>query len=100
MTKSSLSGIQYELTFTEQRIKALSRSIASSGSEPVPGTTYNWVSSTALTGSVTIPIGQDFGVSLNNIPVRRSELGLTASRLDIRQRELSLLALTAEPIGT
>lgn len=96
LTKSSLSGIQYELTFTEQRIKALSRSIASSGSEPVPGTTYNWISSTALTGSVTIPIGQDFGVSLNNIPVRRSELGLTASRLDIRQRELSLLALTAE----
>ncbi len=96
LTKSSRSGIEYGLAFTEQRIKALSRSIASSGSEPTPGTEYNWVSSTALTGSVTIPIGQDFGASLNNIPVRRSELGLTASRLDIRQRELSLLAVTAE----
>ena len=97
LTKSSQSGIEYGLTFTEKRIKAISRNIASLGSEPTtPASGYDWVSSSALTGSVSIPIGQDFGAALNNIPVRRSELGLTASRLDIRQRELSLLALTAE----
>jgi len=96
LTKSSESGIQYGLTFTEQRIRALSSNIASSGSEPARQFGGDWVYSSAVTGSVTIPIGQDFGASLNNIPVRRGELGLTASRLDIRQRELSLLSLTAE----
>lgn len=96
LTKPTESGIEYGLTITEQRIRALSTSIDSSGNEPSPPVSGNWVSSSAVTGSVTIPIGQDFGASLNNIPVRRSELGLTASRLDIRQRELSLLARTAE----
>lgn len=97
LTKSTQSGIEYGLTFTEQRIRALSRTVSPLGSHPTtPASGYDWFSSTALTGSVTVPIGQDFGASLNNIPVRRSELGLNASRLDIRQRELSLLALTAE----
>ena len=99
-TKPTESGIEYGLTYTEQSIRALRTSIQVEGDAPADVGSENRVESSALTGSVTIPIGQDFGSEINNIPVRRGELDLTSSRLDIRERELALLSQTAETYWT
>lgn len=97
LSKTTDTGIKYGLTYTEARIRALTRQIVSEGDAPIDGTTaYSWISSSTLKGSVSIPVGQDYGSFINNVPVERSALGLKASRLDTRQRELSLLSATAQ----
>jgi outer membrane protein TolC len=95
LRKPTESGISYGLTYTEQRSRSLSTSIPQEGDPPTDLATGDWLESSALTGSVNVPIGQDFGADLNNIPVRRGELGVASSRLTILDQELQLLELSA-----
>ena len=89
------NGIEYSLTLSESRSRYVSSSISGLGGNPSTNPSDNWLETTSLKGSVTIPIFQDFGEALHNVPVRRSEVGVGESRMDIRGQELGLLEITA-----
>ena len=95
LTKPTGTGIEYGLKYTEKQSKLGVSTIPSDGAEAEPFTTGTEVGVSALTGSVTVPIGQDFGSDFNAIPFRRAEAGLTGSQLTTRQNELTLLQNTA-----
>ena len=94
-SKPTESGIEYGLTFIEERTRSRSMILVDEGDDPTNFSTGDWLESSALIGSLTIPFAQDAGFEFNNIPVRRGEAGLTESRLTIRQRELDLMQATA-----
>ena len=93
--KPTESGIEYALKYSEKRQRPLANSVATDGSDPAGTQQGQWLDTSAVTGSVNIPIGQDFGSEYNNIPVRQSEAGLAGSQITTRQRELELVAATA-----
>lgn len=95
LSKPTESGIEYGLKYTEKQSQVGSSSIATDGADAGPFTTGTQIGVSALTGSLTVPIGQDFGSEFNTIPFRRAEAGFTGSRLTTRQTELSLLQSTA-----
>ena len=89
-SKKLSSGIRYELKFTELQFK--SEGINDAGNFSGSSSTGN---TSALKSSVTIPIFQDFGSELGDIPVRQAEIGLRRSRLTTRRNESDLLRLVA-----
>jgi outer membrane protein TolC len=91
-TKPTESGIEYSLTFTESAVNGLSTSGTVPDLSVNSGSTVNL---SQLKGAVNIPIGQGYGKDINLIPVRRSEAGLSGSRLNTRQNELNLVQATA-----
>ncbi len=89
------NGIEYSLTLSESRSRYDSSTIAALGGNPENQPAGEWLETTSLKGAVTIPIFQDFGQALHGIPVRRSEVGVGESRMDIRGQELGLLEIAA-----
>lgn len=94
-SKPTELGLSYGLTYEEVRSRYQLLTIPDEGDDPTAGTNSDWVDSAALTANVNVPIGQDYGAEINNLPARRSEVGLRQSRLDIRQRELDVLSAVA-----
>lgn len=89
------NGLSYEFTYTEKRMRALMGSIAAEG-DPYSGpSSGDWMEASELKGSLSIPLYQDYGFNIQNLPARRGELGLAGSRLRIREREQQLLEVTA-----
>ena len=65
------------------------------GGEVMTGTVGASLSTASLTSQISIPFFQDWGTEYNEIPVRLAEVGLTKSKLNTRQAELSLLKQVA-----
>lgn len=107
LSKKTSSGITYGLKLEETRSRSDTLVIANEGDAPTSETFTDpdtgiitvvaprTVSSTALTGSVNIPLIQDAGSEINDIPVRREEIGLARSRFEILQDEQSILRTMA-----
>ncbi len=84
-------GITYGLTYSEQNTKSTTLSLSEMGGDVTSGSTGDPLSKTSLTGSVSIPFFQDWGIEYNEIPVRLAEIGIKRSSLNSKQTELSLL---------
>ncbi len=89
--KQTSSGISYGLTYSELRSRSRTLSISEAGEAPTVGSFGDWVDAAALTGTIDIPLFQDFGSEINDIPVRRGEVGVTRSRYLTRDQELAVL---------
>ena len=94
-SKVADSGITYGLTYSEQTKTSTSISVDEFGGEVTSGTTGDALSSTSLTGSVTIPFFQDWGGDYNELPVRIAEVGVAKGQLNTRAAELALLKQVA-----
>jgi len=89
------SGLTYGLTYSEQSKQSTSLSMSELGGEVTTGTVGDSLSTASLTSQVSIPFFQDWGTEYNEIPMRIAEVGLTKSKLNTRQTELSLLKQVA-----
>lgn len=89
--KKTSSGISYGLTYSELRSRTRLLSIPESGDAPTVGDFGDWIDAAAVTGTVNIPLFQGFGSEINDIPVRRGEVGVTRSRNQTRDQELAVL---------
>ena len=89
------SGLTYGLTYSEQSKQSTSLSMSELGGEVTTGTVGDSLSTASLTSQVSIPFFQDWGTEYNEIPVRLAEVGLTKSKLNTQQAELSLLKQVA-----
>ena len=96
LSKKTSSGITYGLTIEETRTSSSTLRIEEQGKSPEEiADTTSIVSSTALTGSVNIPLFQDAGSDINDIPVRREETGIARSRFEILADEQTILRTVA-----
>ena len=95
ITKPTETGLSYSLKYTERQAHAVSNSIPISGGSDTGLLSGSSVSISALTGSLTVPFGQDAGRDFNALPQRRAEAALTGSQLTIQQNQLTLLQATA-----
>ena len=96
--KKTSSGITYGLKLEEIRSGSDTLNIVTEGATPEIDTTTEsrTISSTALTGSVSIPFFKDAGSEVNDIPVRRGEIGIERSRFEILRDEQTILRTIAD----
>jgi len=94
-SKPTDTGIEYSLKYQETSERPLANTIATAGATPTGIVSGDTIDVSALTGSVKIPIGQDYGRDFNAIPLHRAEAGVTGSRLTTSQNALALLQNTA-----
>ena len=88
------NGIELSATFKETSSQVDSFSLSKSG-EASNFSSRGDFETSSLTGAVSVPIFQDWGRSLNEVPVRLAEVGLNSSRIDTRKTKLELLRLVA-----
>ncbi len=94
LSKTLSSGIELSATFNEERQDVGGFDITTSGeaSNFDSPTTFE---TSQFTGAVSVPIFQDFGSEVNDIPVRLAEVSIRGSRNDTRQAKFDLLRTVA-----
>jgi len=90
-SKQLETGVKYGVTYAETRSQSTTMSLANEGSVPEVGATSDWLDRSSLTAFVDVPLFQDWGSELNNIPVRLSEIGVTRTQSSTLQSKISLL---------
>jgi outer membrane protein TolC len=97
LSKKGTTGITYGLTYRESRSGSETLEIPSEGDSPQldTTTTSRTISSSSLIGSMNIPIFQDYGHELDEVPVRQGEIGVTRSRFESRRGALLILRTIA-----
>ncbi len=100
LSKKDDLGITYGLSYQEVRSRLHTITIPSAGDasklDAVKGFPTDWKDSSALTGSVTVPLGKNGGRDYNLIPVRQAEVALKRSQAGTRKTELDLLSQVAQ----
>ena len=94
-SKKLSSGVTMGLSYTETRLRSQSGSIPAEGEDPVLGPAGDWWDTSALKGSVNIPLGKGLGSAINDLSASRSEVGLSATRVQVGSQIQALLARIA-----
>ncbi|MDH4249485.1 MAG: TolC family protein, partial [Deltaproteobacteria bacterium] len=89
------SGIQVGMTYAETRSRFQSGAIATQGAAATLGPMGTWLDANTLKGTVTIPLGQDFGYQVNEVPAARGKANLQAAQVDVQGQEMTLLQQVA-----
>lgn len=92
--KSSL-GVAYGVTYAEVRSQSKTLIIPEEGDPPESGDYSDWRDTNSLSAFVTIPISQDWGEELYEIPINMAKLGVKSSSLETRQNQLNILKQVA-----
>jgi outer membrane protein TolC len=99
LTKKDDFGITYGITYQEMRSKLTAIQIAKAGGNSTTSDIPNYSDykdSSALSASVTVPLGKNGGRDYNLIPVRQAEVGLRRSQAGTRKIQLDLLSQVAQ----
>ncbi|MCZ6556944.1 MAG: TolC family protein [SAR324 cluster bacterium] len=96
-SRKTSSGITYGLILSEQHTSSETLNIANEGDAPARDATTasRTISSTSLKGTVNIPLIQDSGPEVNDIPIRQGEVGVARSQHEVRRDELVILGTVA-----
>src|SRR5579863_1782913 len=89
-------GITYSMAYQETRLVTQNILVQNEGDSPTLGSSTDPKDYSSLTGTVTIPLSQNWGRDFNRIPVEQAEVGVRAARLATRKQELSTLNNVAQ----
>ena len=94
--KKTRSGIEYGLRLTEQQSAYTLLGIPSAGDTPTElAPSSDPLHTNTLTGTITVPLGQDFGTTVGGIPVRMGTIGVERSEHASRRDTLAIMAMIA-----
>ncbi len=96
VTHSLNNGIAYGLTLAESRLQSQSLTIEEEGDSPDVEPWQDPLHTNTLTGFVNVPLFQDWGETVNEIPTRLQEVAVDQSQIDETQSQLSVLRFVAE----
>ncbi len=96
VTQQDWLGNTYALTYQETRIQSQNGIVQNQGDSPNLGAQTDPKDYSSLTGTVTVPLAQNFGRAFNRIPVGQAEVGVRASRYTTRKQELNTLNTVAQ----
>ena len=89
-------GNTYSLTYSETSFQAYLGTLQRPGDTPVFASPSAFKDYSSLTGTVTIPLAQNFGRAFNRIPVGQAEVGVRSARLATRKEQLTTLNAVAQ----
>jgi outer membrane protein TolC len=91
LSKRTDSGVNYGLDYSETRSQSADLERTKQGGDFTAGSFGDWLDSSSLSASVSVPLFKDGGSEYNTLSERRAEVGVTKMQWGTRQTESTLL---------
>lgn len=99
LSKKSSSGITYSSTLSSTSSKSTAYTMSEKGDSLTDGGAGDTADTTSLSASISVPIFQDWG-EINDLAIRRSELGVEGAKVSTYSTGISLLESVAKTYWT